>query len=447
MRVRAPQSSNFQRHTGDENAVYAAYTDGSGNLYAHEELRLAASNGREIRPLTASECVPVPEGSDFYSMPGRKTLGWDLQNQNTVAIDTCPDGSPALAVSTFLAPAWTRLHHPATVVEDGAPILPLYAYSALGFLADGPPVSAAIRVDPDPRQDPARFQRPRIQEMVQKRKEALPENRLVQHVSKCALVYGCRAAQNYFLGRWEAPIPIARACNATCIGCISFQKEEEKVASHDRIGLNITAEEVAGLALDHISRVPTGIVSFGQGCEGEPLLNAEIAIETVRQVRAHTHLGTLHLNSNASKTDAVRGLVGEGLDSMRVSLNSARAEVYERYYRPGDYSFQDVKESMKVVSEAGRFLSLNFLVFPGITDTEEEFNALMDLYRLAPFNMIQWRNLNVDPDEYLKIMNTVPMSPPMGLDTFIEKVESTIPQLRRGYYNPPKERFHLKAAP
>jgi pyruvate-formate lyase-activating enzyme len=445
MRLRAPQSTDFQRATGEENAVYAAYTDGVGNLYAHEELRLAASNGREIRPLLASDCVPVPEGSDFFSMPGRKTLGWDSSSQSTTAIHTCPDGSPALAVSTFLAPAWTRLQHPATQVEEGAPILPLYAYSALGFLADGTPVSAAIRVDPDPRQDPTRFQRDRIEEMVQRRREELPENRLVRHVSKCALVYGCRAAQNYFLGRWEAPIPIARACNATCIGCISFQKEQEKVASHDRIGLNITADEVAGLALDHIGRVPTGIVSFGQGCEGEPLLNAEVAIETVRTVRSKTALGTMHLNSNASKTDAVRSLVEVGLDSMRVSLNSARTEVYERYYRPGDYGFEDVIRSMEVVSNAGLFLSLNFLVFPGITDTEEEFNSLMSVYERAPFHMIQWRNLNVDPDEYLKTMDSVPMSKPMGLETFIEKVEGTIPGLRRGYFNPPKERFNLKA--
>jgi pyruvate-formate lyase-activating enzyme len=435
MRIRAPQSSDLQRSQGAEDAVYAAYTDGAGNLFAHSDLRLAASNGRDISPLLAADCIPVPEGSDFYSMPGRKTLGWDMNTEKPSVIEECPDGSPAQAVSIFLAPAWTRLKHPATEVVDGAPILPLYAYSALGFLADGTPVSSAIRVDPDPRQDPARFKRDRIEEMVQRRREELPENRLVAHVSKCALVYGCR---------WEAPIPIARACNATCIGCISFQKEQEKVASHDRIGLNITAEEVAGLALDHIGRVPTGIVSFGQGCEGEPLLNAEVAIETLRQVRAKTAAGTMHLNSNASKPEAVEKLVNEGLNSMRVSLNSARTEVYKRYYRPGDYQFDDVIKSMEIVSQAGRFLSLNFLVFPGITDTEEELLALKELYQRAPFHMIQWRNLNVDPDEYLRTMKGIPMSPPMGLDTFIETVEAAFPGLRRGYFNPPKERFNLR---
>ena len=37
-------------------------------------------------------------------------------------------------------------------------------------------------------------------------------------------------------------------------------------------------------------------------------------------------------------------LAEAGLTSMRVSLNSARDELYERYYRPSGYSFDDVRE-------------------------------------------------------------------------------------------------------
>tara|TARA_B100000029_G_scaffold163898_2_gene159986 strand:- start:1838 stop:3154 length:1317 start_codon:yes stop_codon:yes gene_type:complete len=421
--------------------VYLALTDDAGNIFVHPELGLAAFDGHQIRSMRASDCVRVPTGSDFFSMPGRAPLGWDHETNEAVPIHETPTGDAAIALSVFLAPAFTRLMHPATEVCPDAPSLPLYAYSCLGIDSDGYPISPSIRVDADPRQDPPRFDRARIESGVVDRRTDLPKNRLVGHITNCALVYGCRAAQNYFLGRWEAPIPIARACNARCVGCISLQKEDDKIASHDRIGFNLEVAEVAELTMDHIRRVPTGIVSFGQGCEGEPLLNADLAVEAVRQVRQQTQAGTLHLNSNASRPDAVARLVEAGLDSMRVSLNSAQSAIYERYYRPLDYSFEDVVRSIQVASEAGRFVALNLLVFPGITDTVEELEALIDLHAKAPFHMIQWRNLNVDPDEYLTTMQDVPRTPPMGLHNFIDRLEDSIPGLTRGYYNPAKHKF------
>jgi len=429
-------------HVGKRNDfVYMALTDGDGNIFVHPELGMAAFDGHQIRPLRASDCVRVPTGSDFFSMPGRIPLGWDHESDEAVPISETPTGDTAMAISVFLAPAFTRLMHPATELCPDAPTLPLYAYSSLGIDSDGYPVSPSIRVDADPRQDPPRFDRTRIESGVVDRRTDLPKNRLIGHIANCALIYGCRAAQNYFLGRWEAPIPIARSCNARCIGCISLQKGDEKIASHDRIGFNLEAAEVAELTMDHLKRVPTGIVSFGQGCEGEPLLNADLAVEAVRRVRDKTQIGTLHLNSNASKPEAVARLVEAGLDSMRVSLNSAQPAIYDRYYRPQDYEFKDVVRSIQVASEGGRFVALNLLVFPGITDTTEELEALIDLHSRAPFHMIQWRNLNVDPDEYLTTMQDVPRSTPMGLDVFISRLEDAIPGLTRGYYNPAKHKF------
>ena len=149
--------------------------------------------------------------------------------------------------------------------------------------------------------------------------------------------------------------------------------------------------EVAELTLDHISRVDEGIVSFGQGCEGEPLLYADEAAETLRIVRAQTPEGTLNLNSNASKPDGLAKLIDAGLDSLRVSLNSARSEVYDRYYRPTDYGFEDVQRSMEIATNAGLFVALNLLVFPGISDTKEELEALRNsVNRGAPFGGALW---------------------------------------------------------
>jgi len=107
-------------------------------------------------------------------------------------------------------------------------------------------------------------------------------NLIVQQLEKCALEYGCRAAQNYFIGRHEAPIPTSVACNSKCIGCISLQPDGEFRASHDRIRRAPTPDEIADMAAGHIARVPNGVVSFGQGCEGEPLLGRELLPAAVR---------------------------------------------------------------------------------------------------------------------------------------------------------------------
>ena len=66
------------------------------------------------------------------------------------------DEPGAWAASVFLAPAYLRLLLPAYDPLEDAPGLPLYAYSAVGVL-DGELVAPAIRVDPDIRQDPFRF--------------------------------------------------------------------------------------------------------------------------------------------------------------------------------------------------------------------------------------------------------------------------------------------------
>ena len=85
--------------------------------------------------------------------------------------------------------------------------------------------SAALVVDTEPRQDLRRMPRDRIVSGVDQMRTHLPDNRLARHLEHCALTYGCPAGKNFFLGRYEAPLPTSRACNARCLGCISFQHE------------------------------------------------------------------------------------------------------------------------------------------------------------------------------------------------------------------------------
>lgn len=410
------------------------FADEAGQIFDHPYLLMVGDAGAGPEAVPLQELVPVPRGSDFYVLPGRKPVGLDPVTGDRVTLE-----GPYSAVSVFLAPAWLRLRHPVFEKEPNAPTLPLYAYSTMGFMGTHF-VAPAVRVDPEWRQDPWRFDLDEIQRRVTARRAASPDNKLIAQLDKCAIEYGCRAAQNYFLGRFEAPLPVSEGCNATCIGCISLNPEET-TAAHERILKNPAAVEVAEVALEHIATVDHAVVSFGQGCEGEPLLRADVLEESIRLIRAQTDKGTIHLNSNASLPKAVERLCQAGLQSMRISMNAATPDIYRRYYRPRNYSFADVTESGRTVTRHGGFVSLNLLVFPGVSDREPELSNLEAFIEDVGVSMIQMRNLNVDPDLYRAILGPDNHGPGIGLVPMMERLRSRFPKLRYGYFNPPHQGF------
>ena len=180
------------------------------------------------------------------------------------------------------------------------------------------------------------------------------------------------------------------------------------------------------------------MASFGQGCEGEPLTRAEVLEEAVRRVRDGGGVGTMNLNSNASRPDAVAAIFDAGLDSIRISLNSARREAYEAYHRPVGYSFADVEESARRAKAAGGFISLNLLVFPGVTDRVDEVEALEAWIEEFQVDMIQWRNLNIDPVLYLDTAGygSGGDGACLGLLETVRRIQARFPGLRHGYFNP-----------
>src|SRR5690606_25673747 len=159
-------------------------------------------------------------------------------------------------------------------------------------------------------------------------------------------------------------IPSSPACNANCVGCISFQPEDEEIFSpQDRLPFKPTVEEIVEFTVPHLETAPYPIVSYGQGCEGEPLLMWETIRESIIEIRKHTPKGSININTNGSKPNAVRELCKAGLNSIRVSLNSVREHIYNPYYRPNNYQFSDLAESIKIVREHGGWASINYFVF------------------------------------------------------------------------------------
>jgi pyruvate-formate lyase-activating enzyme len=311
------------------------------------------------------------------------------------------------AVGATLPPGYTRTFLPAAArpplaLAAEAPILPQWAYTAAAATPAGF-VAWAMRTDRRAHWSPARHSTPDLAGRVSARLAATP-NPIYRQLSRCALEWRCFTAQNTFYGRDEAAIPSSSRCNAACIGCLSEHDDDLPPSSHERITRAPSAEEMAEVAIHHLITARGKVmVSFGQGCEGEPLLRWKEIERALRLIRAATPRGSLHANTNGSLPEALGALCAAGLDSVRISLNSAAPDLYAAYYRPSGYGLADVVRSIETARRHRAYVALNLLTFPGVTDREGEVLALARLVRRTRVDQVQTRPLAIDPDVYLAV--------------------------------------------
>ncbi|MDD2465799.1 MAG: radical SAM protein [Desulfobulbus sp.] len=415
------------------------FATAQGEILDYSGLHMAGSAAGRLFAPRLDELIELPAGSELFTLPQRLPIGIESESNEPALLATNPyqTDEPIQAVAAFMAPAHTAIYTAAYQTEnDNPPLLPLFAYTAVGW-AEGKFWVAAFRSDQDCRQDAEQFNFKLLEKRTHKQLKKHRENRLIQHLGKCCLTYGCPAARNYFLGRWEAPLPCSPVCNAACAGCISLQPSGCCPSTQDRITFVPTEKEIAEIAVDHLKTAPRPIVSFGQGCEGEPLLQAKVMAKSIRLIRHQTSNGTINLNTNGSLPEAVEHLAQAGLDSIRISMNSAQIEKHRLYYRPNGFSLQDVCESIAVMKRHGRHVSLNYFILPGCTDDPDEFEALATLIEQYRPDFIQLRNLNMDPEYYLRVIQHNPSRAPLGIPNWLAQLKALFPFLGFGYYNPP----------
>ncbi len=409
-------------------------SDKSGRIFNVPELETAGMKaGYFFRP-DREEFIKIPEGSKLFMLPERRPAGYSKLKRKFEILENY------FAVAVFMAPAFTgtysAAYQPFTLRKCSGlhfrsvnKILPLFCYTAAGFYK-GDIYVTALRVDRSNRHNPRFIDINSVIKNTVKIKRLFPGNRLIKHLADCALIYGCPGAQNFFLSRQECPLPISPSCNADCAGCISLKTQP-------RIKFTPSPQEVSEAALFHIRKVKDPVLSFGQGCEGEPLLQADLIEKSIRLIRNKTTKVTININTNGSLPRTISRLFDAGLDSIRVSLNTVRKEYYERYYKPAGYSFQDVLKSVKTAKREKGFVSINYLTMPGFTDSENEYIALKKFIGSHKIDMIQWRNLNFDPLAYFKIIKChVQPSDMIGLRQLINSLKKSYPGLKMGYYNP-----------
>ncbi|RKY35187.1 MAG: radical SAM protein [Candidatus Omnitrophota bacterium] len=418
---------------------YLLFADKKGKVFVHPYLRMLVSDGEKFRLPKREELITLPRGSSIFYLPGRLPVGFNSESKSLEVISSYKNRE-VFAVSSFLIPAYLRLYHPAYVLKEKK-VLPLWAYSPLGYYR-GKYFTTALRVDRRRRQAPAFYDNKLVKRKVKEFLAKYPKNRLYKHLSNCALNYNCLAAKNLFLKRWEAPLPTTSACNAKCLGCLSYQNSECS-PSHQRIDFLPKEEEIFEVAYNHLKEAREPIVSFGQGCEGEPLMNAPLISRAVAKLREKIDKGTLHMNTNASIPKYVELLCKSGIDSFRVSINSFQPKYYNIYFRPQSYKFSDVVNSIKVMNKYNKFVSFNLLVFPGFTDREAEIRAMDKFLKSYKIDMIQLRNLNIDPDLYFQSKGKAKNI--LGIAKLVELLRRGFPQIKIGYFNLPK-RFFLSGS-
>lgn len=419
-------------------------SDGNGNIFEIPDYNMCGMSGTETLLPDKDDLIPIPYGSDLFEFPGRTAIGYDPRKKQFVEVKAY-QGNRVYPVAAFMAPAHLQLYRNAYKSDSNSPRLPLYNYAAVGWWNNDFHV-AGLRIDQDIRQDLHLFNSNFIENEGKKLLRKYPENRLVHHlVDNCVLRYRCPAARNFTLGRWECPIPTSPGCNSACVGCISEQPAENEIVSpQDRIEFTPTADEIVEFTVPHLENAPRAVVSFGQGCEGEPLLAGEMLVEAVREIRKRTDKGIINLNTNASRPDVMERLCEAGLDSIRASINSAQKKYYDLYYNPRHYTFEDVIESLKIVRKYDRWASINYLTFPGLTDHPQEIVALGKLISETKINMIQTRNLNIDPDWYMDELGLRELKQEqIGMRNWVSHIQNYFAWIKLGYFNPPKEELEV----
>lgn len=413
------------------------FADTEGNLYDHPVLLAAARHGDAVGEPDETP-IPLPPFGRCASLPGRLPVGIDPDTGEPVVLDEVTVGDRTfqpVAVGALLQPGYTRTLLPADEPLEDAPVLPQWAYTAVGW-SDAGPVVWALHTDRRTHWDPAAFSTPDLPGLVHARLIEDSGNRILRQLRTCALSYNCFTAQNTFYCRDEAAIPASVMCNARCVGCISDQPEDGPPASHERMDDPPLAEEMARVGIHHLENA-TGrvMVSFGQGCEGEPLTRWKVIERAIRQMRAATGRGSININTNGSLPRGLEALLAAGLDAVRISLNSANPALYRAYYRPVGYDFSDVEASVAAARARGAYVALNLLLFPGVTDREGEVDALCELVARHRVDQVQTRSLCIDPQQYLDVAREVAApGDPIGVPALLERLQAARPGLVIGNF-------------
>ena len=107
---------------------YLLYSDGEGNIFEDTSLYATGRAGWDALPVPREDWIELPTGGNLYELPGRRGIGIDVVSGD---MRLCDKG---WAVAAFIPPAHTGLYIAAFETAPEAPTLPLFCYTAAGWL-------------------------------------------------------------------------------------------------------------------------------------------------------------------------------------------------------------------------------------------------------------------------------------------------------------------------
>lgn len=185
--------------------------------------------------------------------------------------------------------------------------------------------------------------------------------------------------------------------------------------------------ETISAAILHLKNAPQGLVHF----EIHHREQLPLAAEMIGQIRSQTTNGAVHLAAGVFDPRLMQECCRAGLDGLEAITHSVRKEYYEKF---ADLSFDNLLQSLKAVSRAGRRAILRYRVFPGLTDHPLEFEALKKLLSETGVEWIRPVNLNVDPEWFMDrlMLWTLPRTQ-IGIRKWLKTITKEFPHIRVGY--------------
>ncbi|TDM00139.1 MAG: 23S rRNA (adenine(2503)-C(2))-methyltransferase RlmN [Flavobacteriaceae bacterium] len=202
-------------------------------------------------------------------------------------------------------------------------------------------------------------------------------------------------------------------CSLDCLFCATAKLKRMR---------NLSTGEIVDqvVSLDKQSRQFTGkpltnIVLMGMG---EPLLNYPNVVEAIEKITSPSGLGLSPRRITLSTSGIPKMIEKLADQNLRIklafSLHSA-IEVTRNKIMPFSVKFplEEIKEALLYwYQKTGSIITLEYVVWKGINDTEKDIDALVDFCKIIPskVNLIQYNSIG-DPDfipaEEEKIQNYV----------------------------------------
>ena len=406
------------------------YANKREELLDHPDFTMLGRTGKSWAVPEPYEMIPLPQGASLVLVPHCMPVGMRFGAELSYIDIDSSTGETAYAVAALLPQGFTRTYLPAGVSRREKAEIPLLGYAAVGF-KDGKIFTAAVQTDEHRKWHPRYYNTSGLDTRINRMLNKFPQNRIYRQLAYCSAEYSCFTAQNIFYRRWEGGIPTTPRCNADCVACIS----QNHASPQQRLSFKPSCGEIVQAGSNHLTQARDGIISFGQGCEGDPALNANDLSEAVRGIRAVTDAGCINMNTNAGYTAGIEAVCDAGVDSLRITIFSALEENYNIYHRPRGYSWADVLRSIDYAKDKGVSVSVNLLTFPGFTDQAAETEAWLSFIKRHDIDMLQLRNLNIDPDFLTGLFSYNEAA--LGIPEFIQTVQTEIPHLTVASYTHP----------